>query len=317
LRAGDNTEIRLEGATGVSARTRSSVPRFTAALAAAGVLAATLTACGSAHAGSPVPNGGDVAAYVGSKFDDTLAGIADQLNRNETRKTRIDTVVRFDEKRINQTISAVQVGHPPARLSRNHSNIRSEEYLDSFHPANSPVEYLHLGPLYAPLAPTPWVQLPYTAGQYNECFWEGMQGVCKLLGSMQTSAESGRATKSANRKPDGSVELVSDVTLSAFIEEDVVTFPPSIEDELTADMKAQTFRTSVLLDPQGKLNDIRMQGKVTGNGHELEVDIHFRLDGTPSENDLPKVPDPAQVTVISDSAAINDFYARMGQIQGG
>ncbi|GAB3580767.1 hypothetical protein GCM10027445_51630 [Amycolatopsis endophytica] len=286
-------------------------------LATAGLLATTLTACGSAVAGTPVPNGEDAATYVSAKFDDTLEGLSDQLNQNETRKTRTDTVVRFDEKRINQTISAVQLGHPPARLSRNHSNIRSDEYLDSFHPADSPVEYLQLGPLYAGLAPTPWVQMPYTAGQYNECYWEGMQSVCKLLGSMQTAVEAGRAMQSANSKPDGSLELVANVSLSAFIEQDVVTFPATIENEFTADMKAQTFRTRVTLDPRGKLTEIQMQGKITGNGHELEVDIHYRLDGTPSENDLPKVPDPSQVTVLSNSAAVNDFYARMGEIQGG
>ncbi|MDQ0377509.1 hypothetical protein FB470_001503 [Amycolatopsis thermophila] len=288
---------------------------MTAVLATAGLLAATLTACGSARAGTPVPNGEDAAAYVSAKFDNTLDALSDTLYANDTRKTRLDTIVRFDEKRINQTISSVQLGHPPARLSRNHSNLDPNEYLDVYHPADSPYEYLRLGPVYASLAPTPWVQTPWTSGQYNECYWEGAQGMCKLLDATQDAVAAGHAM-SANRKADGSLELIANVSLANFIDAAVVTFPDSIQQQFTADMKAQTFRTRVALDPQGKLSEIQMQGKITGNGHELEVDIHYRLDGTPSENDLPKLPDPSQVTVLADSAAVNDFYARMGEIQG-
>jgi hypothetical protein len=43
--------------------------------------------------------------------------------------------------------------------------------------------------------------------------------------------------------------------------------------------------------------------------------MHYQLDGQPSENDLPKVPDPSQVTALPDQAAVDDFYNRMGQIQ--
>lgn len=277
---------------------------------------ALLAGCGSAKAGTPVPDGEDAAAYVSAKFDETLNKLSDQFSANETRKTRLDQVVRFDERRLNATISAVQLGHPPARLSRNHSNLDSNEYLDVYHPANSPVEYMLLGPVYASLAPTPWVQMPYTSGQYNECYWEGAQTVCKMLGAVQDSVEGGHGAKSANSKPDGSVELMAEVTLTAFIDNDVVTFPAAISSELTAEMKAQTLQTRVVLDPRGKLTEIEMTGKITGNGHELEIDYHYRLDGTPSEVDLPKIPDPSQVTVLADSAAVSDFYARMDDIQG-
>lgn len=275
-----------------------------------------LGGCGSARAGSPVPNGEDAATYVSAKFDDTLNALSDQFNANDTRKTRLDQLVVFDERRLNATISAVQLGHPPARLSRNHSNLDSNEYLDVYHPANSPVEYTLLGPVYASLAPTPWVQMPYTSGQYNECYWEGAQTVCKMLGAVQDSVAAGRAAKSASSRPDGSVELIAEVTLTAFIDNDVVTFPAAIASQLTPEMKAQTLRTRVALDPRGKLTEIEMTGKIPGNGHQLEIDYHYRLDGTPTEADLPKIPDPSQVTVLADSAAVSDFYARLGDIQG-
>jgi len=280
-------------------------------------VALVTAACGSAKAGTPVPNGDDAASYVSAKFAKTLETLANQLGANESRKSVLDIFARFDERKMNSTHSAVQLGRPPARLSKNHSNTDSNEFLDSFHPANSPVEYILLGPVYASLAPSPWVSVPYTAGDLNECFWGGGQDVCKMLGAVSDSVEQSKAAKTANSRPDGSVELTADVTLSSFLENRVVVFPESISDQFTDEMKKQTFRARIVLDAKGKLSELEMGGKIPGDGHELEVDMHYRLDGTPTENDLPKVPDPAQVTVLADSAAVRDFYARMGDIQGG
>ncbi|WP_236796685.1 hypothetical protein [Amycolatopsis sp. GM8] len=278
-------------------------------------LALLASGCGAAKAGSPVPNGAEAAAYVSAKFSSTLDKLSDQLNGTESKKTVQDTFARFDDKKINSTVSAVQLGRPPARLSKNHSNLDSNEFLDSFHPVNSPVEYMLLGPVYASLAPTHWVSMPYTAGDLNECFWAGAQGVCKMLGAVSDSVGQGRV-KGANSRPDGSVELTADVTLTAFLDNRVVVFPQSILDQISPAMKTQTLQARIVLDPQGRLTEIQLNGLIKGNGHELELNEHYRLDGTPTQNDLPKVPDPADVTVLPDSAAVSDFYARMGEIQG-
>jgi hypothetical protein len=280
-----------------------------------GGLALLLAGCAGAAAGTPVPNGAEAAAYVSAKFSDTLDKLGDQLNGTDSKKTTLDTFARFDQKKINSTISAVQLGRPPSRLSKNHSNQDSNEYLDSFHPANSPVEYMLLGPVYASLAPTHWVSMPYTAGDLNECFWAGSQEVCKLLGAVSDSVDKGHA-KTAASKADGGLELTADVTLSAFLDNRVVVFPQSILDQISPAMKAQTLQARIVLDRAGKLTEIQLGGTIRGDVHELEVNEHYRLDGTPTENDLPMVPDPADVTVLPDSAAVSDFYARMGEIQG-
>jgi hypothetical protein len=287
--------------------------RFTALLACVGLLAA---GCGSAKAGTAVPNGEDAAAYVSAKFANTLKSLSDQFNGTDDRKSALDTVARFDARTMNSTITGIQLGHPPARLSKNHSNLDSNEYLDTLHPANSPVQYMLLGPVYASLAPTHWVSMPYTAGDLSECFWGGAQDVCKMLGAVADSLDQGHAAKSANSKADGSLELTADVTLGAFIDNRVIVFPSSILDQITTAMKAQTLQAQIMLDPKGKLTEIRMTGTINGDGHQLEINEHYYLEGTPTQSDLPNVPDPADVTVLPDSAAVSDFYARMGAIQG-
>ncbi|KAA9162992.1 hypothetical protein FPZ12_010190 [Amycolatopsis acidicola] len=272
------------------------------------------TGCG-ATAGTAVPNGDEVAAYLSAKFSDTLQKLSDSLGENDTRKSVQDTFARFDQKKINSTISAVQLGHPPARLSKNHSNQDSNEYLDDFHPANSPVEYLLLGPVYASLAPTHWVSMPYTAGDYNECYWAGAHDICKVLGAIDDSVTKSKGARSANSKPDGSIQLTADVTMTAFLDNSVITFPDSILEQIGPEMKTKSFSATLTLDAQGKLTDLTIAGTATGDGHEMEINEHYRLDGTPTENDLPKVPDPADVTVLPDRTAVDDFYARMGEIQ--
>ncbi|GHF88354.1 hypothetical protein FNH07_35445 [Amycolatopsis bartoniae] len=274
-----------------------------------------VSACSSAKAGTPVPNGAEAAAYVSAKFSATLDKLGDRFNGVDSRKSVLDTFARFDNRKINSTVTAVQLGRPPARLAKNHSNLDSNEYLDSYHPANSPVEYLLLGPVYASLAPTHWVSMPYTAGDLNECFWAGTQDVCKMLGAVSDSVDQGRA-KTASSKADGGVELTADVTLDAYLTNRVVVFPQDILDQIGADMKTKTLQARIVLDPAGKLTEIELGGTISGGGHELELRSHYRLDGTPTENDLPKIPDPSDVTVLADSAAVSDFYARMGEIQG-
>ncbi|TVT13826.1 hypothetical protein FNH06_38600 [Amycolatopsis acidiphila] len=278
-------------------------------------LALLVAGCAGATPGTPVPNGAEAAAYVSAKFSGTLDKLGDQLNGTDSKKSALDTFARFDTKKINSTVTAVQLGRPPARLSKNHSNLDSNEYLDSFHPANSPVEYMLLGPVYASLAPTHWVSMPYTAGDLNECFWAGSQDLCKMLGAVSDSVDQGHAKK-ATSKADGGLELTADVTLAAFLDNRVVVFPQSILDQISTEMKAQTLQARIVLDPAGKLTEIQLGGTIRGDGHEVELSEHYHLDGVPTENDLPKVPDPADVTVLPDSAAVSDFYARMGEIQG-
>lgn len=104
--------------------------------------------------------------------------------------------------------------------------------------------------------------------------------------------------------------------MAAFLDNRVIVFPQSLLDQISPDMKNQTLQGRIVLDPAGKLTEIQVSGSVTGNGHEIEVNVRYHLDGMPTDNDLPKVPDPADVTVLADSAAVSDFYARMDQIQG-
>lgn len=276
-----------------------------------------LAGCGQSKVATAIPDGDDAAAYVTAKFADQLAALNKDVAGNDSRKAKTDRFARIDDKKSDSTLSAVQIGRPPARFVKNHSNRNSNEFLDIYHPAGSPVEYLLLGPVYSSLAPTQWVSTPYTSGQRNACFWEGYRDVCRMLSAVATSFEQGAAGKQARSLPDGSVELTAEVALDMFFKEEIISFPEDLLTRVSEEMRKEPVAAKVVLDNAGKLKQIEMNGLIKGDGHEVEIRMKYQVLDPPTENDLPKIPDPAEVTNLPDATAVRDFYDRMGVIQGG
>ncbi|GAB3486519.1 hypothetical protein [Amycolatopsis cihanbeyliensis] len=275
------------------------------------------TGCGSELTATAIPDGDDAAAYVSAKFADTLTTLSEDFQGIEDRASTTDKYARVDDQWMDSTITAVQVGRPPARVSKNHSNKDSTEYLDVFHPAGSPVEYLLLGPAYESLAPTPWVSTPHTGGQYGPCAWEGYRDVCAMLSAVDQAVEQGDATKQAKSLPGGAVELIAEVPLGVFLENRVIIFPDRLLKKVTEKMKSEVIDTRIGLDGAGKLRTIEMNGTVTGESR-FEVRMKYQVQQEPpTETDLPKVPEKDKVTVLPDRAAVRDFYDRMGELQEG
>ncbi|WP_245975585.1 hypothetical protein [Amycolatopsis palatopharyngis] len=280
-------------------------------------VALAATGCGTTHTATAIPDGAEAAEYVSAKFADKLQHLSEDFTGNEPRKSTLDSFARIDDKKADDTITAVQIGSPPTRLSKNHSNRDSGAFLDSYHPAGSEVEYLRLGPLYSSLAPTPWVSMPYTGHNYGECFWEGYSTVCKMLNSVADAAEADRAAKQAKSLPDGSVELTAEIPLRIFLEHRVIGFPEQLLANVSESMRSEPLTALIVLGPEDELRRIEMAGTVSDDGHELEVRMAYQVLEPPTENDLPPVPDAGEVTALKDQAAVNDFYDRLGKIQSG
>jgi hypothetical protein len=273
--------------------------------------------CVTSHTATPVPDGDEAAAYVSAKFADKLQRLSEDFTGNEPRKSTLGSFARIDDKKADNTITAVQIGSPPSRVSKNHSNRDSGEFLDSYHPADSAVEYLRLGPAYSSLAPTPWVSMPYTGNNYGACFWEGYSTVCKMLNSVSAAVEADQAAKQARSLPGGSVELTAEIPLRIFLDNQVISFPEQLLTRISEPMKSEPLTALIVLGPDGELRRIEMNGIVVGDGHEVEIRMAYQVLDPPTENDLPPVPDDDEVTALADRAAVSDFYDRLGEIQSG
>ncbi|MEU3273635.1 hypothetical protein ABZ639_22585 [Saccharomonospora sp. NPDC006951] len=300
-----------------STASRATIRRRPAArrsLAVLGALLLLVTACAPGRSGTAIPDDDAAAAYVSDKFKATLDRLSDDLGETEPRRSTHRSFTRIDEKKADSTITAIQVGSPPSRLYKNHSNRDSSDYRDYFHPAGSDVEYTYLGPVYKSLAPTPWVSQPYKSAGYDICFWGGYTMVCRMLDTISSSLKNGHAAKQAKSFQDGSIELTAEVTLREFLKQRVVILPDWVLAQITEEMQNGIIEAKVKLDPDGKLKEIRMNGLIKADGHEFEVKEHYQVLDPPTEEDLPKVPPKDQVTALTTDAEIDDYYNRMGEI---
>lgn len=273
--------------------------------------------CASARAGTPIPDGDEVAEYVSAKFAAALERLDEDIESDEPRKSVHESFMRIDDKKANNTITAIQVGSPPSRFFKNHSNRDSTDYRDYFLPAGSDVEYVLLGPEYSSLAQTPWVSLPYEDTGLGNCFWGGYATVCKMLASVSASMERGHAAKQAKSLADGSVELIAQVTLREFLDQRVVVLPEWALDRISDTMRDRPIDARILLGPNGQLRELEMTGLISADGHEVEINQHYRVQDPPTEHDLPEVPSPDEVTALTTQAQVDKFYDGMGAITSG
>jgi hypothetical protein len=291
------------------------------AVRAIGAVSAVLvlaTACGQARAGTALPDGDQAASYVGAKFEKAMSKLEDSILDARDVTNSADAYLRIDDKYVHNIITSARTGSPESRVVHNRSQKNPDEIIDSFTPADGPVEYLYLGPAYKSLEPTPWVSMPKPdAGLVQPCAWGGVLTACKMADAVDASyAADKKAVRGAKSMGDGTTELTVNVPFSQFLDKRVEVIPPDLQAKIGADLRKAPVPTTIRLNPDGSLIEFVMDAKLQGSGHNIELRYDFRFTGKASAQDLPKPPDATQVTALPDAAAKQDFYARLSQLQG-
>ncbi len=292
--------------------------RPTTILCVLGAVLALTTACGQARAGTAVPKGDDAATYVGTKFEDAMNKLQDTIGKQRDVTAEAGAYFKFDEKYVRGTITSARTGSPESRVSRNRSQKNPDESLDWYTPADGTVEYVYLGPAYKSLAATPWVSMPKPeAGLARPCSWSGVLTACKMADTVAMSYNADKKiVKGAKSLPAGKIELSAEVAFTYFLEVGVEQLPGSIKGAITEDMKKAPIPTTISLNADGNLDQIVMDAKIEGGGHKVELRYDFRFTGKATAQDMPKLPDASQITVLPDKAAREDFYRRLGELNG-
>lgn len=273
-----------------------------------------VTACGPGRDGTAVPDGDAATQYVTDKFSATLDNLEGDLAANEPRKSTHRSFTRIDDKKADSTVTAIQVGSPQSRLFKNHSNRNSDDYRDYYHPAGSNVEYIHLGPVYKDVAPTAWVSIPYDSIGLGPCAWAGYATVCKMLTAVSQAMDDSGSKKHARSLPDGSVELTIEITLEQFLDNRIVVIPEWALQMITDTMRDGIIGTRIVLDPKGNLKEIVMKALISDGGHEIQVNEHHQVLAPPTEDELPKIPPPNQITAYKTEQQVDDLYARIDAV---
>lgn len=284
-------------------------------LASVAVILALAAGCGQARAGTALPKGEDASSYVGAKFEQAMDKLKDKLKDTRDTTSSLDQTFRIDEKTAKGTLTTVRTGSPESRVLRNRAQ-NPDEVIDTFTPGEGTVDYTYLGPVYRSLAPTPWVSTPKpAAGLINPCTWQGLIVPCRMANAAFAAFKADkRAVKSARSLGDGKIELAVDVTLGTFLDEMVILMPPKLRERVGETLKKALIPTVITLNPDGSPESLVMNAKADGDGHEVELHYDFKLTGKANPQDLPKIPDPTQLTVL-DQAGADDFHRRLEDFQ--
>ncbi|GAB3153033.1 hypothetical protein GCM10027258_54930 [Amycolatopsis stemonae] len=285
-----------------------------------GALLALVSACGQAKAGTALPKGDDAADYVGGKFEQVIGKLGDAITDTRDVTNSLDAYFKFDAKWIHSTVTSARTGNPESRAVRHRSQKNPDEIIDTYTPADGTVEYTYLGPMYVQkgVSPTAWVSMPKPeTGLVQPCVWGGVLTPCRMAASTVDAYKTDkRAVRGAKSLGDGKTALTVNVPFAIFVKNRVEILPPSITDLIGPELKKAMVPTTITLNPDGSLVSFVMDAKFTGDGHNVELKYEFKFTGKASLQDMPKLPDASQITVLPDRAAMNAFYQRLGEAQG-
>ncbi len=124
-----------------------------------------------------------------------------------------------------------------------------------------------------------------------------------------------RVVRSAKSMSGGKIELTVDVTLGLFLDQRVITLPAQLRTSVGDGLEKSAIPTVITLNENGSLASFVMNAKSEDGGHRVELLYDFKFTGVASAQDLPRVPDPAQLTVLPDEAAAADFKRRLNDFQ--
>jgi len=292
--------------------------RPTAIFVLAAVLALT-GGCGQAKAGTALPKGDDAAEYVGAKFEQVIGKLGKSITDTRDVTNSLDAYFKFDDKWIHSVVTSARAGSPENRAVRHRSLKNPDEIIDTYTPADGAVEYTYLGPVYVQkgVSPTAWVSMPKSEAGVPACAWGGVLTPCRMAESTVAAYEADkRAVRGAKSLGDGKTALTVDVPFDVFVKKRVEILPQSLVDQIGPELKKAAVPATITLNPDGSLVSFVMEAKFTGDGHQLELKYEFRFTGKASLQDMPKLPDASQITVLPDRAAMDDFYRRLGEAQG-
>ncbi|GAB2918399.1 hypothetical protein GCM10027280_01800 [Micromonospora polyrhachis] len=278
---------------------------------------ALLVGCGTTEDGLALPSQEQAREYQSAKFTEALQGLVSYFREATNIKGTVFSFGSFEGKKARSEMDTFVLGSPPAMLTKSRSGHEGDN-IDTYHPAGSDKDLLLLGSMYRTLAPTPWVshRTSFPATGYYICVMAGVMTGCKMLTAIElTQKENPNGLlRKYTKHPDGRVELLTGVTLKAFLEARVMIFPDVLREKMTDNMMTQMLPVRIKFAPDGSLDMFEINGVVEGGPSPLEVQVGYDITGTATAADFPPLPSGFDVTHL-DEKARREFYDKLGDIK--
>ncbi|GAB3157950.1 hypothetical protein GCM10027290_60180 [Micromonospora sonneratiae] len=276
-----------------------------------------LTGCSVPTDGLALPARQQAEEYQAARFVESLDGLRRYFVEATNIKGTVFTFASFEGKKAKSEVDTYVLGEPPALLTRSRSG-HAGDNIDMYHPAGSDQDLLLLGTLYRSLAPTPWVshRTHFPKDGFYVCTMTGVMVGCKMLDAMELTQKENPAglLKKYTRHADGRVELLTGVTLKAFLEARVLVLPDVLKAKVTDEMLKQLIPVNIKFAADGSVDKFEMNGVVKGGPSPFEIQVGYDITGAATKADFPSLPPRSDVTVLDESGK-KRFYDRLGDLK--
>ncbi|OLF04931.1 hypothetical protein BLA60_38205 [Actinophytocola xinjiangensis] len=280
------------------------IRRLVAGLATLVVLAG----CAQPTAGAPVPNQAAADLVIVDKalkaFQEHFGGLGDE-------HARVYNYLNHGDTKITTEHESYKLGQPPVTLLLRRQNEDGDQSA-ILHQPDAPVDLVRLDERHKNLAPTPWVSVPTLyQGGFQTCFLLTAWVACHLDNALaQTKLEApDRLPREVVRTDDG-YEVTTGALLGLMLDEGFITVPDDQRDEITDPMRESMVPVTFSLNEKMRFTGFDIRGKITdGDAVPLEIQIGYEVLGKATEDDFPEAPGPKDVTVITDKAKADEFWA--------
>lgn len=288
------------------------VTRVTRPLACALVCVAVTAGCAQQTTGRPVA---DRAAAEQATEDAVKRGIdafQDHFTDFGDEHARVYNYLNFGDTKITTEHESYKVGDPASVLLKRRFSADGD-WSERITPPGSKVDYIKLDSDHAFLAPTPWVSVPSTFKDgFDTCFLLTAWAACNVDASIaQTALEAPDEQPSEARATEDGFEVTTGALLGVMLEEGIVSVPEEERDALTEPMLESVVPVTLRFDDSMEFTGFVVRGTVTdGDAPKLEIQLEYEVLGEAAESDIPEAPAAAEVTAITDQAAVDAFFVK-------
>ena len=289
------------------------VTQVTRPLVSAVLCVAVTAGCAQPTAGRPVADRATAEQATADAVKRGIDAFQDHFTNFGDEHARVYNYLNFGDTKITTEHESFKVGEPPSVLSKRRYS-SDGDWAETFTPPESTVDYIKLDEDHAFLAPTPYVSVPtFYPNGFETCLLLTAWAACNVDTSIgQTKLDAPDRQPSEARATEDGFEVTTGALLGVMLDEGIVSIPEEQRKDLTDPMRDTVVPVTIRLDQAMKFTGFEVRGTVTdGDAPKLEIQLEYEVLGEAQESDLPDVPDKSEITVITDKAALDQFWAKL------
>lgn len=284
----------------------------TARLAGAVLCVAVAAGCAQPTAGQPTADRAAAEKATADAVERGLDAFQQYFVNLGDDHARVYNYLSYGDVKITTEHETWKVGDPPDILFKRRFT-EDGGWSETIYQAKSPVDYIKLDPEHAFMAPTPWVSVPalYKDG-FDNCYLLTAWVAChldKAIGETKLDAPD-QQPRQARVTEDG-FEVTTGAMLKSMLEEGFISIPEDKRAGFTDRQLAKVVPVVLRFDENMTLTGFEIRATVTdGDATPLELQLEYEALGKATEDDIPDQPADAQVTPITDKAAVDAFFTK-------